>query len=115
MTRRQALLAGAAGAAPLAQLGGAQLSAPFQIQRWGIFEVPLQSDGQGNPFLDVTLSAEYRHEHRTVEVAGFHDGNSAWRIRFSPDAEGEWTFTTKSNRADLSGKAGRFVCVAPAR
>ncbi len=36
-----------------------------------------------------------------------------YRVRFSPDNEGEWTFTTRSNRPELNGKAGRFVCVAP--
>jgi hypothetical protein len=114
MTRRQALLAGTAGVTPFAQLQ-AQVSAPFQIRKWDMFEVPLQSAAAGNPFLDVALSAEFRHDHRTVEAAGFYDGNSTWRIRFSPDTEGEWTFSTKSNRADLNGKSGRFQCIAPAR
>jgi hypothetical protein len=113
MTRRQALWAGAAGLAPLAQSGAAQLSAPSRVEKWGIYEMPLQSGAAGNPFLEVTLSAEFRHEHRTVEVAGFYDGDGVWRIRFSPDAEGDWTLTTKSNRAGLNGRTGTFACVAP--
>ena len=63
--------------------------------------------------MDVSFAVEYRHLNRIVEAAGFYDGDDTWRARFSPDAEGEWTWTTHSNRADLDGKTGRFVCVAP--
>jgi hypothetical protein len=31
-----------------------------------------------------------------------------------PDALGEWTYTTRSNRPQLDGKTGRFVCIGPA-
>jgi hypothetical protein len=116
MTRREALLAGAAGVAPQvarAQAGG-PITAPFQIQKWDFFEVALRSGADGNPFLDVSLSAEFRREHRIVQVNGFYDGDGTWRVRFSPDAEGEWTFTTISNRADLNAKSGRFVCIPAA-
>ena len=41
------------------------------------------------------------------DVTGFDDGNDLWRVRFSPDVEGEWAFTTNS------GKSGAFQCVAP--
>ena len=35
------------------------------------------------------------------------------KIRFMPDAIGEWTYTTKSNRAELNGKTGQFTCIEP--
>jgi len=110
VSRRKALLAGLAPLAPLA----AQNASQTTVERWDIFEASFPSSPQGNPFLDVTLAAEFRHEHRTVQVSGFYDGDGVWRVRFMPDAEGEWSFTTQSNRADLNGKTGRFTCVKPA-
>ncbi len=47
-----------------------------------------------------------------VAVDGFYDGTGSYKVRFMPDSEGEWTFTTHSNAAQLDGKTGRFVCVA---
>ena len=59
------------------------------------------------------FSAEFRQQHRSVQVDGFYDGGGAYKVRFSPDAEGEWNFVTRSNRRELDGKTGTFLCVAP--
>jgi len=75
--------------------------------------VNLDGPRDGNPFLDVRLSAAFRNEHRTVEVDGFYDGNGSYKVRFSPDVEGEWRYTTRSNRRELDGKTGSFVCTKP--
>ncbi len=113
MLTRRALLAASAAAATQGLRLHAQDSAPRSVERWGIFDVTLQGPTAGNPFLDVRLSAEFRHEHRTVSVDGFYDGDGAYKIRFSPDMEGEWTYTTRANRPELAGRTGSFTC-APA-
>jgi hypothetical protein len=46
-----------------------------QTERWGIFEASLKGPEDGNRFLDVQLSAQFRFGHRVVDVAGFYDGN----------------------------------------
>jgi hypothetical protein len=107
ITRRAAI--GALAAAPALHLRAQ--GAP--IERWGIFDVNLGGPREGNPFVDVRVSAQFRSEHRIVEVDGFYDDNGSYKIRFSPDAEGEWTYTTRSNRRELDGKSGSFTCVAP--
>ena len=109
-TRRKALLAGLASLAARAELQ----SATPEVERWGIFEAAYRGPQNGNPFVDVTFAAQFRHEERTVDAEGFYDGDGTYRIRFMPDGEGEWAYVTRSNRDELDRKAGRFFCVPPA-
>ena len=99
-----------AGIAPLA---GAAESVVPRVERWGVFEARFAGPSSPAPYIDVEFAADFKLEHRTVAAGGFYDGDGVYRVRFMPDAEGEWTFTTRSNRVELNGKSGRFVCVAP--
>jgi hypothetical protein len=83
-----------------------------RVERWGMFELALAGPREGNPF-DVRLAAEFRNEHRSVAVDGFYDGEGAYKIRFSPDTEGEWSYTTRAGIRELDGRAGTFVCTRP--
>jgi hypothetical protein len=83
-----------------------------EVEQWGIFELALNAKAGGNPFLDVTLTAEFVQNHRTVRVTGFYDGGEIFRLRFMPDATGFWTFTTQSSLAALHGRSGSFTCSA---
>ena len=80
------------------------------VERWGLFEVELAGPARGNPFMDVQVAAEFQHGHRSVRLDGFYDGEGVYRVRFMPDAEGNWTYTTHSNRKELDGRTGEFVC-----
>ncbi|MBE1442992.1 DUF5060 domain-containing protein [Paenibacillus sp. OAS669] len=84
-------------------------------ERWGVFELSLSGPDVGNPFVDVQLQALFQHTTtaRTVTVEGFYDGNGVYKVRFMPDAEGEWSFTVKSGCSELDGAAGHFLCTAP--
>ena len=104
-TRRTIL---ASALAPLAARLSAQ-SPPRKIERWDRFELQLEGPRDGNPFLDVHLSADFRQQHRTVQVDGFYDGDGAYKVRFSPDNEGEWTYVTRSNRRELDGQTGALL------
>jgi hypothetical protein len=83
------------------------------VPKWNVFEVTLQGPSTGNPFIEVELSAAFTLEHRTVQVDGFYDGSGIYKLRFMPDAEGDWSYSTSSNAPALYGKAGAFQCVAP--
>jgi hypothetical protein len=83
------------------------------VERWGIFEISLEGPQDGNPFLDVEFGAQFRHRNRIIGVDGFYDGGSSYRVRFMPDTAGSWTYVTKSNRDELDGESGRFMCVKP--
>lgn len=82
------------------------------VEQWGVFEVGLTGPATGNPFIDVTLSARFTQGERSVLVAGFYDGDGAYKIRFMPEATGEWRYTTACNRPELDGKSGAFTVIA---
>jgi hypothetical protein len=84
------------------------------VQQWGIFETSLHGPADGNPFVDVQLSAQFTHDAQSVTVHGFYDGDGIYRIRFMPGGLGKWSFVTHSNRAELSNQTGTFECAAPA-
>lgn len=110
MTRRSAF---GAFAAPVGLSALQSSSAPARVERWGMHEIVLQGPRAGNPFQDVTLSAEFRVGHRVVEVAGFYDGEGVYRVRFMPDELGDWQYTTRSNKSELNGRTGRLTVIAP--
>jgi len=61
----------------------------------------------------VELTAAFSRGRRTVEVAGFYDGDGVYRVRFMPDATGLWRFRTHANRPALDGVEGAFECSPP--
>src|SRR6516164_1122882 len=83
-------------------------AAPDRVEQWGIYEVELKGPSDGNPFLDVMFSAIFSNGSKSVEVAGFYDGDGVYRVRFMPDRPGQWRYETKSNRWPLTGKRGAF-------
>jgi len=93
----------------------ARESSARNVEKWGIFELTLNGPSKGNPFVDVRLAASFKFRNRTVEVGGFYDGDGIYRIRFMPDREGKWSYVTRSNRRELTGSAGEFVCTPPGR
>src|SRR5579875_1301996 len=119
MHRRDLLKLGAAtlatGLTPaLAATGTASTTqSSGEIEQWGMFEIALRGPSSGNPYKEVTLTASFTLEHRTVQVTGFYDGEGTYRVRFMPDTLGKWSYTTASSSPDLSGKAGTFTCTAP--
>jgi len=89
------------------------VTADLQTEQWGVFELALSGSAEGNPFREVQFSADFSYKHRIIEVDGFYDGDGVHRVRFMPDVQGEWRYRTKSNRTELDGKEGAFICVAP--
>lgn len=84
---------------------------PDHIAKWDICEIVLEGGpSEGNPFCDIKLEALFSLGKRTSCVSGFYDGNGVYRIRFMPDAEGEWSFKTASPEAALDGIEGVFQC-----
>jgi Domain of unknown function (DUF5060)/Protein of unknown function (DUF4038)/Domain of unknown function (DUF5605) len=92
--------------------GAVAATFPRAIFRWEVFELTLAGPSSGNPFTEVQLTATFAMGHRAILVDGFYDGGGNYKIRFMPDAEGEWSYTTASTALDLSGKTGRFTCIA---
>ena len=85
-----------------------------KIERWGCFELSLEGPADGNPFIDVEISARFINEDGTnVKVIGFYDGDGIYCLRFMPEITGMWKYTTESNINSLNGKTGELICVDP--
>lgn len=108
-----AMLNPLAWAVASADAAGQTEAAPQSVERWGIFELGLNGPADGNPFQDVTLAARFRQGDRAIEVKGFYDGEGTYRVRFSPDTPGPWSYATHSNRKELDGRGGTFLCMDP--
>jgi hypothetical protein len=83
------------------------------VEQWGVYEIELKGPTNGNPFLDVQLSAVFSKGSNSVEVAGFYDGDGIYRVRFMPDQTGVWQYKTLGNRRALSNRTGSFTVTAP--
>src|SRR5947208_1030297 len=95
------------------------LSAADSVAKWDRFERKLESSTKyDNPVQQATLTATFTSPSGDpVKVPGFWDGGATWRIRFSPNKEGKWSFrTTCSDAANkaLHEQKGEFTCTAPA-
>ena len=89
-----------------------------EIPRWGLFEATFASTRTyDNPLQDAELRVTFTApSRRTHAVQGFWDGGATWRVRFSPDEVGAWTFSTGAiPDADpgLHAQKGSFRVVAP--
>jgi len=83
------------------------------VGQWGIFEISLPGPTNGNPFLDVQLSARFQLGDTNVEVNGFYDGDGIYRVRFMPEQQGHWHYETHSNVRELDDHTGEFTVIPP--
>ncbi len=97
----------------LLALAGSVVAVGTSVEQWGVFEVSLPGSTNGNPFMEVQISARFSCITSAVEVAGFYDGDGMYRVRFMPDKQGPWHYTTRSNRPELDGKTGDFTVTVP--
>lgn len=87
-----------------------------QIYRYGIFETALTAARQYNhPLRDVEVTVEFRGPGGALERArAFWDGERVWKVRFSPEVAGQWTWRSECSDpsdAGLHGRTGRFRVV----
>ena len=91
-------------------------SAAQQLQQWTRFETAFQSAvDYDNPVQETKLKVEFAAPSgKSRTILGFWEGGRTWRVRFSPDELGEWSYHTfcsdKSNKG-LHGKSGSFECI----
>ena len=114
MDRRELIKLGAVAAvAGFALQGSAETaeSSGAPVEQWGVFENEVKGPSSGNPFVDVRFGARFTLGHRSVEAAGFYDGDGVYRVRFSPDSVGRWSFETTGSVKELAGHTGSFECV----
>lgn len=92
--------------------------------KWSCIEIPMEgppSKGRGNPNpfaipLNVVVQSP---TGKVVTIPGFYDGDgnggldgNVWKVRFSADALGLWSWKAKSSEPRLDGKRGQFRVIA---
>ncbi|HEV7347567.1 DUF5060 domain-containing protein [Telluribacter sp.] len=84
---------------------------PLEVPRWKVQDISFKVKKlpPGSPF-DITFGATFRGPGQTsLRIPGFYNDNGEWVVRFSPTAEGEWTYETYSSLAELTGKSGKLT------
>jgi PKD repeat protein len=92
---------------------GAQTAPERTVERWGVYEITLRHQAQGNPYHAVQLSATFTNGRQNFTVPGFWDGEDIYKVRFMPPTPEVWRYETQSNAPALSGKTGSFTVTAP--
>ena len=90
----------------------------MKVERWDTCEITLAaSKTYDNPFQNVELTGTFTHKEtgKSINVNGFYDGGSTWRIRFMPRELGAWSYLTESADSGLDAKAGEITCVEPTK
>ena len=81
--------------------------------RWEPHEFVVQGRAHvANPYRDAALVGEFTSPSGKTSVHdGFHDGGDTWRLRFTPDEEGEWSFVLRGEGVEVLQR-GRLRCIA---
>lgn len=95
----------------------ANSAAAQAIAQWTRFETQFTSDAQyQNPLQDVQVEVEFTSPSGKKHlVAAFWDGFKVWKVRFSPEEIGKWTYRSRSSKeadSGLHGRTGSFTCTA---
>ena len=101
-------------------LAGGNLGNLGTFHKWHKVEVALTGPSTSvtadpNPFL-ILVNVSFTGPGGSFTVPAFYDGDgsggssgSVWKVRFSPNATGSWTFTSSSADATLNGYTGSFT------
>jgi hypothetical protein len=88
------------------------------VPKWERFEQAFKSKVRyENPLQDASLTVQFTSPlGETFQVYGFWDGGKVWKVRFSPNQPGRWTYRTSCSdvvNRGLNSQAGEFLCTAP--
>jgi len=81
---------------------------------WQMHEFELHGRSHvDNPFSDAALVGEFTSPSgRKITAEGFYDGGDTWRLRFTPDEQGEWRYLLRGEGVELH-QQGRLRCTSP--
>jgi len=82
--------------------------------KYAVFEAAFRAAGTyGNPYIDLEAYAELIRPDKSIwTIPLFWDGGNYWKLRISPDMEGNWSFKINSKDKGLNGKKGKFTCIS---
>ena len=84
---------------------------------WMRFEKQFTSEKEyQNPLYDCKMNVRFvSPTGRVKNIQGFWDGGQSWKVRFMPDEQGTWSYTTEASDKSNSGLhdvRGTFGCVS---
>lgn len=87
-----------------------------RVAQWERFEASLTSaNSYANPLQEIQALVDFvSPSGKKQTILAFWDGGKTWRVRFSPEEIGKWTFSTRATLASdsgLNGRQGEFTCV----
>lgn len=87
-----------------------------QVEQWTRFEDTFQSTNDyDNPVREAKLRVEFTSpSSKKRTILAFWDGGRTWRVRFSPDELGKWSYRASCSdqqNKGLHSKSGSFQCV----
>ncbi|HUU15424.1 MAG TPA: DUF5060 domain-containing protein, partial [Terriglobia bacterium] len=85
------------------------------VQIWTRFEAQFTSSAKyENAIQDVQVNVEFTSPSgKKHSVQAFWDGGATWKVRFSPDETGRWSYRSSSSNTDdkgLDNQSGEFTC-----
>ena len=80
------------------------------VEKYKVFDLELLGTADGNPFQEVSLSADFSNVTQKLTVKGFYKDHGKYGIRFMPQEEGTWTYLIHSSDSQLDGQTGEFQC-----
>jgi hypothetical protein len=86
----------------------------MSVPRFGIFEQAFEHAGNyANPYTQATAVAMFTSPNgNRYSIPLFWNGDRQWKVRFSPNLEGKWNWSIRSNDAGLDGQTGSFTTIA---
>lgn len=86
------------------------------VDLYGIYTNSFTDSGSyTNPFTEASATITFTApDASTATIPLFWDGGDTWRVRFSPDQTGSWSYTTTSGDSGLNNQSGSFSVVASA-
>lgn len=95
------------------------------IHQWDVFSITLNSKkNYSNPYKDIPLTkgkdlliATFigtggNALNKRIEIVGFWNGGSEWKVNFAPPESGRWKYTTYSTDKSLNSKTGAFDVIS---
>jgi hypothetical protein len=89
-------------------------SQPRTCARWDVLDLAFETPKAVPDPFGVTFGAVFHGpEGAELRVPGFYDGGRSFVLRFSPPAEGHWTFETYASLPALAGRRGAVEAQPP--
>jgi hypothetical protein len=85
-----------------------------KVTQWSRYEREfLSSENYDNPVQDVRVEVDFiSPSDQKHTILGFWDGAGNWKVRFSPDETGEWTYQSRCPvDSGLDHQTGAFDCI----